>query len=65
MARSHALCLTAGLLSLIPAVVCAQGERRVIRGTVTDTAGATVPYVNVRVGRDVRVTDDSGASRSR
>jgi hypothetical protein len=41
-------------------VVCAQGERRVIRGAVTDTAGAAVPYVNVRAGRDVRVTDDSG-----
>ncbi len=60
MARSHALCLTAALVSLIPWVVGAQGEPRVIRGTVTDTAGAAVPYVNVRVGRDLRVTDDSG-----
>src|SRR5262245_35558235 len=60
MTRSHAVYMTAGLLSLIPGVVCAQGEQRVIRGTVTDTAGVAVPYVNVRIGRDLRVTDDSG-----
>ncbi len=60
MARIHAVCLTAGLLSLIPWVVGAQGERRVIRGAVTDTAGARVAYVNVRWGRATVITDDSG-----
>ena len=60
MARIHTFGVAAGLLSLIPSVVCAQGEQRLIRGTVTDTAGAVVPYVNVRVGHDLRVTDDSG-----
>ena len=60
MARIYALCLTAGLLSVIPEVVNAQDEPRVIRGTVTDTAGVAIPYVNVRIGRDLRVTDDSG-----
>jgi len=40
--------------------VCAQVEQRVIRGTVTDSAGVAVAYVNVRIGRDLRVTDDSG-----
>lgn len=61
MTRIHAFCLAASLLSLVPwGVGCAQGERRVIRGAVTDTTGAGVAYVNVRAGRDVRVTDDSG-----
>jgi hypothetical protein len=60
MARLHALCLAAGLLPAVAREVAAQGEQRLVRGTVTDTAGAAVAYVNVRIGRDLRVTDDSG-----
>ena len=60
LTRIHVLVLAAGLLPAIRGEVCAQVEQRVIRGTVTDTAGVAVPYVNVRVGRDLRVTDDSG-----
>jgi hypothetical protein len=60
MRRIHALCFAAVLLLGIRVEVCAQSEQRLIRGTVTDSAGVAVPYVNVRVGRDLRVTDDSG-----
>jgi hypothetical protein len=60
MPRIHARRLAAGLLFFVPSLLSAQGEQRLVRGVVTDTTGAAVPYVNVLVGRDLRVTDDSG-----
>jgi hypothetical protein len=59
MARFHALVLATGLLPAIAGNVGAQGER-LVRGAVTDTSGIGVPYVNIRTGREMSVSDDSG-----
>lgn len=62
--RSAALSLAPAALLAATALAQAQGTTRLIRGTVTDSGGRPVPYVNVQAGRVTRViTNDSGGFR--